>query len=62
MNRRAIRASQYLPQLVLSVVAAQYFIIHIQDKRPGFLPFTISLAMNAPLIESISHEELRPSI
>lgn len=62
MNRKAIRASQYLPQLVLSVVAAQYFVIHIQDERPGFLPLIISLAINAPLTESISHEELRPSV
>ena len=62
VNSRAIRAPQHVPQFVLSVVPAQYFITGVQCKKPGSLPFIVSLAINAWLIESISHEELRPFI
>lgn len=61
-NSRAIRALQHLPQLVLSVVPAQYFIIHAQGKKLGSLPFVLSLAINAQLIESVNHEDFRPFI
>lgn len=57
MNSRAIKAPQLLPQLVLSVMPAQYFRTHVQGEQPGSFPLVISLAINAQLIESISHED-----